>query len=254
MQQILGVALMGLQQDAARLDRIAMNLANAASPGYRRDVGGGASGAVAAGTIPFAAHVDAGDAGWRAATPAGPATRTPVAMSDTRAGTLRATGRSLDLALTGTEFFEVATENGPAYTRNGEFRLDVRGRLVTATGHPVMGRGGDIVLTTPNPTIDNAGVVRENGNVVGQLKLVTFADPKSLQRLGDSLWAQGPGMSLALDGAQSVRQGFLENSNVKPLAEMTQLVETMRHFESMQRMTQGYDEMIGQAIRKLGEL
>ena len=241
MQQTLVVALSALQQDANRLDRIALNLANASTPGYRREVAGaGAMGSAAQG---FRAQVDAGMA---ASTP-------PPTVADTRPGTLRATGQSLQLALTGPEFFEVATESGPAYTRNGEFRVDTRGRLVTMSGKPVMGRGGEIVLTTPNPAIDSAGVVREAGNIVGQLKLATFTDPKALRRLGDGLWAPGEGMTPAPDTVQTVRQGYLENSNVSSLVEMTQLIQTMRHAESVQRMTQSYDEMIGQAIRKLGE-
>lgn len=242
MQPILVVALSALQQDANRLDRIALNLANASTPGYRREVAG--AGAAVSAAQAFGAQVEAGMA---ASAP------TPSTVADTRPGTLRATGQSLQLALTGPEFFEVATESGPAYTRNGEFRVDTRGRLVTMSGKPVMGRGGEIVLTTPNPVVDSAGVVREAGNIVGQLKLVTFSDPKSLRRLGDGLWAPGEGMTPAQDTVQTVRQGYLENSNVSSLVEMTQLVQTMRHAESVQRMTQNYDEMIGQAIRKLGE-
>lgn len=253
MQQTLAVALTGLQMDADRLDRIALNLANVSTPGYRREVAGVSRTPV----MPFASQVEAGTtlaaASGAAALPNIGAHIAPLTVADTRAGTLRATGQSLHLALTGQEFFEVATETGPAYTRNGEFRLDTRGRLVTSSGHAVMGRGGEIVLTTPNPTIDSTGVIREGGNVVGQLKLVTFADSKSLRRLGDGLWAQGQGMTLAQDTTQGIRQGYLENSNVSSLTEMSQLVETMRHFESLQRMTQAYDEMVGQAIRKLGE-
>ncbi|MWL90534.1 flagellar hook-basal body protein [Cupriavidus sp. SW-Y-13] len=252
MQQTLAVALTGLQTDADRLDRIALNLANASTPGYRREVGA----LPRSSAMPFSAQVEAGHASGvpgASMAPGSAARFAPITVSDTRAGTLRSTGASLQVALTGSEFFEIATDSGPAYTRNGDFRLDTRGRLVTASGNAVMGRGGEIVLTTSNPKIDQAGVIREGSNVVGQLKLVTFAEPKSLRRLGDGLWAQGEGMTLSPDTTQSVRQGYLENSNVSALTEMSQLVETMRHFESLQRMTQAYDEMVGQAIRKLGE-
>jgi flagellar basal-body rod protein FlgF len=51
-----------------------------------------------------------------------------------------------------------------------------------------------------------------------------------------------------------IRQGFLENSNVSSMQEMVQLMQTMRHFESMQKVATGYDEMMGTAIRKLGDL
>jgi flagellar basal-body rod protein FlgG len=51
-----------------------------------------------------------------------------------------------------------------------------------------------------------------------------------------------------------VRQGYLENSNVSTLTEMTQLIQAARHFETMQRIAQGFDEMTGTAIRRLGEV
>lgn len=71
--------------------------------------------------------------------------------------------------------------------------------------------------------------------------------------MGDGLMAAGPGMKLVADDEVQVRQGFLENSNVSSTYEMTTLVHAMRHFESMQRVAQGYDDMLGTAIRKLGE-
>jgi flagellar basal-body rod protein FlgG len=60
-------------------------------------------------------------------------------------------------------------------------------------------------------------------------------------------------MKLVSEQEVSVRQGFLENSNVSSTYEMTSLLQTMRHFESMQKIAQGYDDMLGTAIRKLGE-
>ncbi|MNW05611.1 flagellar basal body rod protein FlgF [compost metagenome] len=57
-----------------------------------------------------------------------------------------------------------------------------------------------------------------------------------------------------VDADVQVRQGFLENSNVNSMQEMAQLIQSMRHFESMQRVALGYDEMIGGAVRRLGEL
>jgi flagellar basal-body rod protein FlgF len=245
-----------MQSDSAKLDRIAMNMANASTPGYRREVGAlPPIGATSRGNS-FAAYLGAGEAqsaSMRSTAGASLGAQATATVADTRAGTFKSTGRGLDLALTGTEFFEIGTDAGPAYTRAGEFHVDVRGRLVTAGGNPVMGRGGEIVLTTPNPTIDGTGMVRENGNVVAQLKIVAFENAKSMARLGDGLWAPGEGMQIAADNATVVRQGYLENSNVSSLTEMRELIETMRHFESVQRMTQGYDEMIGNAIRKLGE-
>lgn len=262
MRNVFAVALASMQQDMSRVDRIALNLANAATPGYKREV-------VAA--RPFVEVLDSASASVSAAaggvTTEDPA-RTPggvQVLTDTRPGSLRITGQPLDLALAGDGFFEVSTEAGPAYTRQGSFRVDARGRLVTGQGHAVMGRSGDIYLTTRTPVIDAAGRITEPdattgpsaaepGDPIAQLKVVRFENPGALERLGDGLVAAGPGMAVADDGQAQIRQGALENANVSSMQEMVQLMEAMRHFESMQKVAQGYDEMIGQAIRKLGDL
>jgi len=83
---------------------------------------------------------------------------------------------------------------------------------------------------------------------------VRFQDPARLERLGAGLVAAGAGMTLVADGQARVQQGALENANVSSMQEMVQLMETMRHFESIQRVAQGYDEMLGTAIRRLGDL
>ncbi len=56
------------------------------------------------------------------------------------------------------------------------------------------------------------------------------------------------------DADIQVRQGYLENSNVNAMQEMVQMIQTMRHFESMQKVAISYDDMTGQAVRKLGDL
>jgi len=262
MSKVFAVALASMHQDMSRLDRIALNLANASTPGYRREVVA-ASPFVAALDVAGATAPASGSAAQEGeeAAPAGALT----VLSDTRPGTIRVTGQPLDLALTGDGFFEIATESGPAYTRQGSFRVDERGRLVTARGHAVMGKNGDVYLTTRTPVIDASGNVTEPdattgpaagapGTPIAQLKVVRFEDARSLQRLGDGLVAGGPGATVLEDGHGQIRQGALENANVSSMHEMVQLVETMRHFESMQKIVQGYDEMLGTAIRRLGDL
>lgn len=139
------------------------------------------------------------------------------------------------------------------------------GRLVTAQGYPVMGKNGEIFLTTQTPVIDSVGNVTEPnaatgpsavnpGTPIAQIKVVKFDTPKTLQRLGEGLVAAGTGMTVVDDVNVQIRQGALENGNVSSMQEMMQLIQTMRHFESVQKITQGYDEMIGTAIRKLGDL
>jgi flagellar basal-body rod protein FlgF len=245
MDAVIAVALQSMQVDMQRMDRIAMNLANAQTVGYKRDV------AVA---VPFAHRVErsAGDA---------PALATRL---DTTPGSLKATGQALDVAFSGPGWFEVSTDQGPAYTRQGSFRPDTQGRLVTAQGHPVQGLGGAIQLPEGKPVIDAIGRVfegiagdgsvgRVGGQPLAQLKLVRFAPSAAIQRLGDGLVRiTGEAVPLA-EGEAELRQGFLENANVSSAHEMVQLMQTVRHFESMQKVALGYDEMLGAAVRKLGE-
>ncbi|MCY1245777.1 hypothetical protein D9M72_589470 [compost metagenome] len=72
--------------------------------------------------------------------------------------------------------------------------------------------------------------------------------------MGDGLLVTEQQASQVPDAELHVQQGFLENSNVSSMQEMAQLIQSMRHFESMQRVALGYDEMVGNAVRKLGEL
>lgn len=255
MDHILAVSLATMQHDMQRLDRIAQNLANVTTPGYKREV---------VASRPFVEVLDqtalSAQGPLAGATSADSAASNVRGLLDVRPGTLRMTGEPLDLALAGDGFFEVATAEGMAYTRQGNFSVDARGRLVTAQGHAVMGKNGEIFLATLRPVIDAAGNITEplspspaGGAPGAQVKVVRFDNPASMQRLGDGLLAPGAGMLVASDDVQ-VRQGALENANVSTVQEMVQLMQTMRHFESMQKVATGYDEMLGSAIRKLGEL
>jgi flagellar basal-body rod protein FlgF len=258
MQEVLTIALQSMHHDMARLERVGINLANALTPGYKRDV----VAVSPSGNFPamksssFEDLVNAGNANL-SVEPNGPV----KILSDLRSGTLRSTGQSLDLALAGPGYFEIQTPEGPAYTRQGTFRLDGRGKLVTAQGDPVMGLSGEIVLPNATPSIDATGRIFDrtvpgvsDSSPVAQLKIVRFQNPQLMQRLGNGLFA-GKGEPLPVtDPALQVRQAYLENSNVNSMQEMVQMIQTMRHFESMQKVALGYDEMIGTAVRKLGEL
>jgi flagellar basal-body rod protein FlgF len=249
MHPVLSLTLQSMQADMARMDRVAMNLANAQTPGYKREV------AVAG----FAQALQAQDS-------AAPEQGGPVALAihlDPRQGTMKATGQGLDLALSGPGWFEVLTEQGPAYTRLGSFRRDAQGRLVTAQGQPVAGTGGEIQLPEGPVSIDavgrifeavtgDGGIARSRSEPVAQLKVVAFEDGVMARRLGGGLVAF-PGATVKTEARTEVRQGYLENANVSSMQEMVQLMQTMRHFESLQKVALSYDEMLGNAIRKLGE-
>lgn len=238
MDLVLSSVLASMQTDFARMDRVAMNIANAQTPGYKREV-------VLA--TPFSARMQSA---------VGP---TPV-HTDTRPGTLQPTGERLDFALAGPGWFEVLAPGGSAYTRQGKFRLDAGGRLVTQQGYPVMGVGGEIVLASGDASVDGAGRVfdapggaRNGATAIAQLKVVQFEPGAAVQRMGDGLVRVQGTPALAAESAIQVRQGFLENSNVSQMQEMVALLQTVRHLETLQKATLGYDEMLATSIRKLGE-
>jgi flagellar basal-body rod protein FlgG len=255
MTDVLAVALASMQADLEQVDRVAHNLANVATAGYKREVSAGR---------PFAAALDEAATAAQAA-PAGGAFLPVRARVDASAGSLRLTGHALDLAIEGAGFFEVATEAGPAFTRAGDFRLDASGRLVTGQGHPVMGTDGEIRLVTSTPVIDASGRITEpdaapgdtflaQGRPVSQLKIVQFQHGTGMRHLGNGLLAADAAPSAAGNAETRVRQGALENSNVSTMEEMVRLIQTTRHFESMQKIVQGYDELLSTSIRKLGDL
>lgn len=238
---VMAIAASGMQHDLQRMETISQNMANVLTPGYKKQIVTGTS---------FAGQVDSGLG--QSAAGAQPAVTLSI---DPSAGTLRYTGNAQDIAIDGPDFFEIAGKDGPAYTRQGGFHTDVRGRLVSAAGWPVMGASGEIVLTGAY-AIDPNGDVRQGDRVVARLKMVRFANPEAMLPLGGGTYGQG-GASLAEQGAAglpaSVRVGYQENSNVSSPQEMVRLTETVRHFESLQRIMQGYDDSLEKTIRKLGE-
>lgn len=254
---MLPISLQALQNDSAAMDRIGANLANMPTPGYRREMALQAP-MLATDGLPgvpssFASVVDSQRQRIESVESTSAQTTLAGAIHfDTRHGTLKTTDASLDVALMGDGFFEIETEHGPAYTRNGQFHVDARGTLVTAEGHPVAGRGGQITLSPGPVTIDATGQVIQATRPVGQLKVMALDDAATLQHLGGSLYASASPARLLADADIQVRQGALENSNVDHMTEMVQMVQVMRHFETMTRVVQGYDDMMGTAIAKLG--
>ncbi|HWH82077.1 MAG TPA: flagellar hook-basal body protein [Burkholderiaceae bacterium] len=232
----LTAAAGSMANDIARLSTISQNLMNASTPAYKREMLVGQ---------PFQRAME------RAGLEDGVAA--PSTAIDLRLGTLRFTGNPLDLALDGDGFFEVQTENGTAYTRQGDFRVDANGQLVTQAGQVVQGLGGALQLPNANPTVDRDGRVLDGDKLLGQLKVVRFTNPSQMTRIGGGLFQTAEAPTVPADGTVRLRQSHLEASNVNTASEMVKLVETMRHFEATQKVVQGVDEMMERALRKLGE-
>lgn len=241
---LMAIASIGMEADLARMESISQNTANVLTPGYKRQIA--VNGA-------FAGQL-AQSGGIRDPRPfSGQSAAAPQLAVDPSSGALRHTGDPTDVAIIGDAYFEVATPSGPAYTKVGRLRSDAQGRLVGPQDFPVMGTTGEIRISNTPFAITAQGDVMQDGRIVGRLKTVTFALPEAIVPIGNGVYAAVPGEVQDTKLPASLRVGFLEGSNVQSPQEMVRLTETVRHFESLQRLVQGYDETLEKTIRKLGE-
>jgi flagellar basal body rod protein FlgG len=231
-------AASGMIAESQRMDLMASNLANVSTTGFKG--AGVVRGSQSPTYASVATDVQTGFAGQ---------------YSDQTPGSLRPTGVTMDFALDGEGFFEVQTPGGPAYTRNGHFRTGPDGSVTDVRGNPVMGENGP--LTVPpgaQVLVAGDGTVSADGKVVDRLSLKSFADPRTLRAAAAGLFFAPPGA--APEAAQPyVAQETLEDSNVSPMSEMAHMIETLRAFESYQKViTTVMDDVTGAAVRQLGRV
>lgn len=209
-----------LSRDMAQMAVHAENIANTNTSGFRRQV---------------------------FATDAAGATRSAV---DTQ-GSLRATGRPLDVAVIGDGWLvERDTADNIFLTRNGQLRIAADGYLVSATGNRLQGVGGP-VLAGPAAThvVQTDGTVLADGQVAGQL-LVVATPTDTARRLPDGRW-QVADMPSATP--TRLAPGVLEYANVDIGVEMAGLMMAGRHLESTQRALQIYDNVLNTGIGQIGK-
>ena len=171
-------------------------------------------------------------------------------------GTLVQTNNELDIAVEGDGFFQVQMPDGNlAYTRNGTFKLDATGQLVTSEGQildpPVLipedARG---IVVAPDGTVSVIPGNSEEQVEVGQIELTRFINPAGLQSIGHNLfaWTEGAGDPIpgqpGSDGFGQLGQGMLEGSNVMVVEEMIELIASQRAYEINSRVIQAADQML----------
>lgn len=233
-------ALSGLRTRMEQLDRLAGDIANAKTAGYKseRVTFNKAERPDFTRTLQAAVDVAPGRG-----------------HLDFRPGAFEKTGRDLDFAIEGRGFFVVDTPHGTRYTRNGNFSLSVDGTVVTADGQPVQTADGPLTIGRTGGVISVAddGTVNVGDQSVGKLRIVDFADYQQLQReeLGRF---RAPAGQAPLDAPQSVvRSGLLEASNVSVVDRMVALTEVARGFEALQRgLNILSTELDGRAITEFG--
>ncbi len=177
-------------------------------------------------------------------------------------GVLEATGRKLDVAITGDGFFQVLLPNGvKGYTRDGSFQIDADGRLVTTAGYIVqpevtfpqdvveigIGPDGQVKVTTAT-TPDQA-------TQLAQLQTARFVNPAGLSATGNNIFVPSDASGQAIlgnpgdssTGLGQLLQNHIERSNVEVVSELVNLIVAQRAYEVNSRAIKASDEMLTQA-------
>ncbi|HSI60387.1 MAG TPA: flagellar basal-body rod protein FlgG [Ideonella sp.] len=256
----LWIAKTGMEAQQTQLDHISHNLANSATTGYKRS---------------HAAFEDLMYQNLRqAGAPSSDQTQLPTGLQvglGTRAvasvrnfsqGTLQQSTNTLDVAVKGNGFFQIALPDGSTgYTRDGTFQLDAQGQMVTNSGYLVQ-PGITVPANAKSITIAQDGTVSVTlpnevaPQTLGQLQLANFVNPAGLEAKGENLYSETAASGAPNTGAPgstslgTLQQGFLETSNVNVVEELVSMIQTQRAYELNSKAISTSDQM----LQKLGQL
>lgn len=214
-----------------RLEVASANVANVATPGYKRQVS-------------FADLI-----GTNGATDVNPVdTLLTRVRADMAQGKLAATGNPLDIAISGDGLFQLRDGNDLVYSRQGQFRLAPDGTVTTARGQVLQqAGGGDLVLDHAAVTIAADGTISDNGQPVGRIAIFALPAGAVPDPVGGSLFRMSDGAAEEVAGPQ-LRQGMVEASNVAMGDEMVGMMAALRQAESGAKLVQVWDDLVGRAI------
>ena len=242
--------LVSLSQQLAAyrsMDVIANNLANASTPGFKRE------------SAKFEEYVSQvapaeGQTGTQSLT----FVKDAGVSRDLSQGAAQSTGATYDFAINGNGYFTVQTPAGMRYTRDGHFTLDANGQVVTEQGYALQGDSGAITITPDdqNVHVGQDGIISSTVNglssQIGKLQVVDFADPRSLVKQGDNLYSTSQTPATATNA--TISQGMLESSNVQPVIEISHMIEVMRAYQATASLNQSQEDLTRQAIDRLGQM
>lgn len=170
-------------------------------------------------------------------------------------GNLTPTGNPLDLAINGNAFFAVQTENGVELTRNGRLTISEDGFLVNQQGYKVLGKNGPININSsildknPELTISKSGEIKSGDLVLDNLMMVKPDESEKLIRQDGTNFLTLDGTSTtASNNDFEIRQGYVEESNVNPIEEMTAMIKIHNEYDSASKMVNFLDQSLGDAI------
>ena len=254
MDASLWVAKTGLDAQQTRMNVISNNLANVNTTGFKRDravfedllyqnirQAGGQTGADTQAATGFQL---------------GTGVRVMATEKIVAQGNMQTTENSLDLAIAGDGYFQIAQPDGTiAYTRDGNFNLDNAGQLVTGSGQ-LLQPAITVPANAASVTIGQDGTVSVElqagggAQVLGQIQLARFINSAGLQSMGQNLMKETPASgppqvgNAGVDGIGILMQGALEASNVNVVEEMVSMIETQRAYEINSKAISTVDGML----------
>ncbi|MFG1500287.1 flagellar basal-body rod protein FlgF [Halobacteriovorax sp. XZX-3] len=255
----LWVPLSGAIAQQQKVDTIANNVANANTPGFKKD------------QLAFKEYLTALDKGvedidlpnkewapedfYRSYGAEHAMVKVDGSFTNFTQGTLSPTSNPLDIGLRGNGFLAIETPKGVRYTRRGTLSLRQDGVITTQQGYPVLNREDNQPISVPpgtrNITFALDGAVYANNNQVGSLNIAEFNDMHALRKEGNSLYINNNEGNLKEQINTSVHQGFIEQSNVNAVSEMSELIKAHRHFESIQKAIKTYDQISSKSVNEM---
>lgn len=260
MFKALNTAATGMQAQQTHMDVISNNIANVDTNAFKR------SRAEFEDLMYQNIKEPGAQSGLNAVSPTGVQTGLGVRAAATEknfeVGSAKITNNALDIMIEGQGFFPVQMEDGQiGYTRDGAFKKDPNGRIVTRNGLPIVPE----ITIPPNTTgiqIDPNGQVQvlqgtdPNPQTIGQIQLVNFVNPAGLKAIGKNMFSPSPASGQPMQGNPGqagfgqVAQGQIESSNVNIVNEMVNMISAQRSYEMNSKAVQAADQML-QAINNL---
>ncbi len=237
MQSTLYVALSAQIALQNRLETIAQNVANGTTAGYR------------ANEVKFDSVLS--DASGSQVTFVSSGSQ----IIKRTAGALVKTGNPLDVAVQGEGWLSIATPQGQAYTRDGRLRMDASGNLLSLSGAPVLDPGGAPIQLDPSggqPVIGTDGTISQGGKRTGSFGLSLLPNNAQLSRVEGGVTSSVPGTPVVNYATNGLVQGYVEQSNVNPVSEITRLIYVQRAFEGISSALQSAESSFKNAIQTLG--
>ena len=189
----------------------------------------------------------------------GTGVRLDESYTDFSNGSFRYTGNDLDAAIRGDGFFIVETPEGSMYTRDGNFTINRENEIVTQSGYNVLNSDLEpIELENGEIGIDGNGQIYQNNTIIDELAVVDFNDQNLLNKVGENLYnipadIEENEIIFSPENYQ-ISQGYIEESNVNIVEEMTKMIEVNRLYEANQKSITTMDNTLQQAANQVGRL